>query len=434
MLGLSFATACTEFEFEREVRAGAGPIAGGSAGGGATGGDGTGGSAAGTGGSGAAPTRWEDLARTPPMGWNSWNRFSGGVSESIVQQIATAIVSSGMKDAGYQYVIVDDTWQANARDADGNIVADSARFPSGIQALAEHVHGLGLSFGLYSDRGTKTCAGRPGSFGYEERDAETYAAWGVDYLKYDNCYIPSGRDNSLAMEEDYRKMRTALQVAGRPIVYSICAWWFHDWMPDVGHLWRTTTDIRDGWEDNLVVLLDRNGGYVGRYQNAVYGEPGIAHHAGPGGWNDPDMLEVGNGGMSDIEYRSHFNLWAIMAAPLIAGNDVRTMSAATREILLNTEVIAVDQDTLGQQGVPISQSTELEVWRRPLASGAQAVVLLNRGETPSDISVSWQSLGISGPARVRDLWLHADLGTVTDQYTAAAIPPHGSVMVIITPE
>jgi alpha-galactosidase len=368
------------------------------------------------------------------MGWNSWNRFSGGVSESIVKQVAEAMVLSGMKAAGYQYVIIDDTWQANARDADGNIVADSARFPSGIAALADYVHGLGLSFGLYSDRGTKTCAGRPGSFGYEERDAEAYAAWGVDYLKYDNCYIPSGRENSLAMEEDYRKMRGALEATGRPIVYSICAWWFHDWMPNVGHLWRTTTDIRDGWEDNLLVLLDRNGGYVGRYENAVYGEPGIAHHAGPGGWNDPDMLEVGNGGMSDVEYRSHFSLWAIMAAPLIAGNDVRTMSLATRDILLNTEVIAVDQDPLGRQGVPISGSTALEVWRKPLASGAQAVVLFNRTDTPSDISVTWPSLGISGAARVRDLWLHTDLGSLSDQYTATAVPPHGSVMLTITPE
>lgn len=452
----SLAAGCTEFAFERlknSAGAAGSPLGGragsatagssgatsaGGAGSTAAGGSsGSGGASAGTGGyaaAGTGPTRWEDLALTPPMGWNSWNRFSGSVNESIVQQIAEAMVSSGMRDAGYRYVVIDDTWQAPERDAGGNVLAERNRFPSGMQALAEHIHGLGLLFGIYSDRGTQTCAGRPGSYGFETADANTYAEWGVDYLKYDNCFIPTGREGTEAMREDYTAMRDALEATGRPIVYSICAWWFYDWMPAVGHLWRTTTDIRNGWEDNVLVLLNRNGGYVPRYDDAVYAEPGIGQYAGPGGWNDPDMLEVGNGTLSDVESRSHFGLWAMMAAPLIAGNDLRSMSAATRAILTNAEVIAVDQDTLGKQGAPISASTELEVWAKPLAGGAHAVLLFNRTDLEADITVTWQSLGISGAARVRDLWLHAEIGRIPAQYTASAIPPHGSVMLLVTPE
>jgi alpha-galactosidase len=385
------------------------------------------------------PVAADLLAATPPMGWNSWNRFAGSVSETLVKQTADAMVSSGMKDAGYVYVNVDDTWQAS-RDAAGNIQADATRFPGGMKDLADYVHALGLKFGLYSDRGTATCAGRPGSYGYEDQDAAAYAEWGVDYVKYDNCNPAEGRDNDLAMREDHTRMGEALRATGRPIVFSICAWWFYGWEPPVGQLWRTTTDITDTWDvDNhsVISLINKNGGDTARYgtfseanpRSAAYPAPGLAQYAGPGHWNDPDMLEVGNGGMTDAEYRSHFSMWAIMAAPLIAGNDIANMTQATKDILLNAEIIAVDQDPLGIQGRPISESTTLEVWSKRLAGErSHAVVLFNRTEAPADITVTWQSLGLTGTtAAVRDLWAHADLGNIEAQYTAN-VPSHGVVV------
>jgi alpha-galactosidase len=402
-------------------------------GGGATGTTGgRGGSAgsggSGTGGGGATGGGSTALAATPPMGWNSWNRFASNFTAADIMRIADAMVSSGMAAVGYQYVNIDDTWQASARDSNGNIVADPAKFPNGMQEVADHVHTRGLKLGIYSDRGTQTCSGRPGSYGYETRDAQMYASWGVDYLKYDNCYIPAGRENDPEMQIDYTAMRDALQATGRPIVYSICAWWFHPWMPSVGQLWRTTTDITDTWA-SVISLLDKNGGWINRYSDASYDPPGLAQYAGPGHWNDPDMLEVGNGGMTDTEYRSHFSLWALMAAPLIAGNDLTTMSDATRQILTNTDVIAVNQDPLGRQGVPISTNTTLEVWSKQL-SGTQtyAVILFNRSDAAAAISVTWSELGITtGSATVRDLWTHADLGSIADGYTAN-VPSHGVVM------
>jgi alpha-galactosidase len=364
------------------------------------------------------------------MGWNSWNRYGGSVTESVIEQTADAMVASGMKDVGYQYINIDDTWQAMSRDACGNISADSTRFPSGIKALADYVHQRGLKLGIYSDRGTSTCGGRPGSFGHEVQDAQAYASWGVDYLKYDNCYVPPGHDSNLGMQQDYTKMRDALRATGRPVVFSICAWYFQSWMPSVGNLWRTTTDIKDSWSDNMLVLVDANGGTTSRYTDGVYGPPGIGQYAGPGHWNDPDMLEIGNGGMTDVEYRSHFSLWAMMAAPLIAGNDLVNMSAATKSTLTNAEVIAVDQDPLGQQGHPLtSSSTTLEVWVKPL-SGTQtyAVLLLNRTAAMADISVTWSSLGItSTSAAVHDLWVPSDSGVIANGYTAH-VASHGVVM------
>ncbi|MGC4087804.1 MAG: glycoside hydrolase family 27 protein [Polyangiaceae bacterium] len=397
------------------------------------------GSAAEAGAAGAnEPVDFSKLVLTPPMGWNSWNRFGGNVSEALIKETADALVASGMRDAGYTYVNIDDTWQ-KSRDACGNIVPDAARFPSGIKALADYVHARGLKLGLYSDRGTLTCAGRPGSYGYEVQDAQTYAAWGVDYLKYDNCYAAPGRDNDTAMRQDYTVMRDALRATGRPIVYSICAWWFQPWMPSVGHLWRTTTDIEDNFDSNIhgvISLVNKNGEDASRFgyfdatrsDSAAY-LPGLAQYAGPGHWNDPDMLEVGNGGMTDIEYRTHFSMWAMMAAPLIAGNDVARMSDATRQILLNDEIIAVDQDPLGKQGRPISASKTLEVWSKPLSgSSSYAVALFNRTAAAADISVSWSELGITGSATVRDLWAHANLGSIVSGYTATNVPSHGVVI------
>jgi alpha-galactosidase len=366
------------------------------------------------------------IAATPPMGWNSWNRFQGSVSDSVIRQTADELVASGMAAAGYQYVVIDDTWQVS-RDATGAIVADPARFPS-MKALADYVHGKGLKLGLYSDRGTQTCGGRPGSYGHETADARTYASWGIDYLKYDNCSPGAGRDNDTAMRDDYKRMGDALRATGCPLVFSLSAWWFYSWEPTVGNLWRTTTDITDDWA-SVMSLLDKNGGDTSRYADASYGPPGIAANAGPGHWNDPDMLEVGNGGLTATEDRAHFSLWAIMAAPLIAGNDVRTMSETTRETLTNAEVIAVDQDARGQQGRPVSASTTLEVWAKALSgTSTYAVVLLNRTAAEAAITVTWPSLGIaSTTASVRDLWAHADLGSVTDHYTAT-VPAHGVAM------
>jgi alpha-galactosidase len=358
------------------------------------------------------------LALTPPMGWNSWNKFACNVNETTVRAVAGAMVSSGMRDAGYQYVVIDDCWHG-PRDAEGNITADPQRFPSGMRALADHIHSLGLKFGVYSDAGRTTCAGRPGSQGHEYQDARTYAAWGVDYLKYDWC--ATGSRNA---EEAYALMADALRASGRDIVLSICEWgqnspWL--WAAKIGNLWRTTGDIMDRWDGvdrwmhGVMVIVDRN-------------EP-LWPHAGPGHWNDPDMLEIGNGGMTDTEYRSHFSLWAMMAAPLMAGNDVANMSPATRDILTNREVIAVDQDTLGVQGRRVWREGTSEVWVKPLAGGAKAVLLLNRGEAPAEIVASWAQLGMTPAARlrVRDLWQHRDLPRATGS-VRATVAPHGVVM------
>ena len=355
------------------------------------------------------------LARTPPMGWNSWNHFGCDVSAQLIRETADAMARSGLRDAGYQYVVIDDCWQV-ARDASGRLVADSVRFPGGIKPLADYVHSRGLKFGIYTDAGRQTCQGRPGTYGFEELDARTFAEWGVDYVKEDWCYA-----DGLDAPTQYAKFRDALAKAGRPIVFSICEWGSNrpwEWGPQTGNLWRTTDDIGDGWA-SMIANLELSTQY--------------AHAAAPGHWNDPDMLEVGNGGMTDDEYRAHFSLWALMAAPLIAGNDVRTMSPATREILLNKEIITVDQDPLGKQGMLVREpALDLQVWSKPLADGSRAVVLLNRSVLQTVVSVSWHAIGIHGAARVRDLWAHSDLGTFAGRF-GATVPAHGVVMVRISP-
>jgi alpha-galactosidase len=364
-------------------------------------------------------------AATPPMGWNSWNKFACNVNERIVRDTADAMVSTGMRDAGYQYVVIDDCWQG-PRDAKGFVTADSQRFPAGIRALADYVHARGLKFGIYSDAGRLTCGGRPGSQGHEYADALTYASWGVDYLKYDWCN--TGDRNA---QEAYAVMADALRVSGRPIVFSMCEWgtakpWL--WAKNVGNLWRTTGDIWDSfatkdkahdWAHPMLEIVDSN-------------EP-LWPHAGPGHWNDPDMLEVGNGGMTTAEYRAHFSLWAIMAAPLIAGNDVAHMDDATRAILLNKEVIAVDQDSLGVQGHRVAKDGASEVWIKPLAGGGQAVLLFNRGEQPATFSFAWADLGVAAkrPPRVRDLWSHRDVARPGLRYSAT-VEPHGVAMFRVT--
>ena len=363
------------------------------------------------------------LAMTPPMGWNSWNKFACNITEKIVRDTADAMVTSGMKDAGYQYVVVDDCWHGK-RDANGFITADPERFPSGMKALADYVHSKGLKFGIYSDAGRMTCGRRPGSQGHEYQDALTYARWGVDYLKYDWCYT-GGRN----AEEAYALMADALRSTGRDIVLSICEWGTNQpwlWASKIGNLWRTTGDITDKWQGKysyswgIVNIVDMN-------------EP-LWPYAGPGHWNDPDMLEVGNGGLTAAEYRSHFSLWAMMAAPLIAGNDIANMDETTRSILLNKEVIAVDQDRLGIQGRRVSKTGDREVWVKPLSGGARAVLLFNRGNDPADFGFTWDQLGYPANlrAKVRDLWAHRDVGTRSGSFTAT-VEPHGVVMLKVQP-
>jgi alpha-galactosidase len=351
------------------------------------------------------------LALTPPMGWNSWNHFGCNVSDSLIRGTADAMVSSGMRSAGYQYVVIDDCWQVS-RDSKGTIGADASRFPRGIKALADYVHSKGLRFGIYTDAGTKTCQGRPGSYGYEDQDARTYAAWGVDYVKEDWCNA-----NGLNARAQYARFRKALDKTGRPIVLSICEWGSNqpwEWAPGIGNLWRTTDDIEDKWV-SMLANLDQSS----QHSTA----------ARPGAWNDPDMLEVGNGGMTDDEYRAHISLWAIQAAPLIAGNDLRTMSEATRIILTNPEVLGVDQDSLGAQGILVWEPVpDLQVWAKPLRNGTHAVVLLNRSAKADTISAYLSRIGIrTDSASVRDLWSHAEIGKVKGRFSAA-VKPHSALM------
>ena len=378
----------------------------------------------------AARAADNELALTPPMGWNSWNKFGCNVSEDLIKSMADATVSSGMKDAGYQYVVIDDCWQVS-RDNSGNIVADPQRFPDGIKALADYVHSKGLKFGIYSDAGTKTCAKRPGSRGHEYQDASQYAAWGVDYLKYDWCN--TGTEDAQAA---YTTMSDALKATGRPIVFSLCEWGSHKpwlWGAEAGgNLWRTTGDIKDRWSgmqkwpngtccsNGVVDIVDQ--------------QVGLESYAGPGHWNDPDMLEVGNGGMTTTEYRSHFTMWCLLAAPLIAGNDLRSMTPETHDILTNKEVIAVDQDRLGREGRRVWKEGDLEVWSKEMQDGSRAVVLLNRSQADQEIPARWEQIGYPGhlTAAVRDLWAGKDLGKFTGSFRAA-VPSHGVVMVKVTP-
>jgi alpha-galactosidase len=369
------------------------------------------------------------LALTPPMGWNSWNKFGCNVSEDLIKSMADGMVSSGMKDAGYQFVVIDDCWQVR-RDENGNIVPDAERFPSGMKALGDYIHAKGLKFGIYSDAGEKTCAGRPGSMGHEYQDALMYAKWGVDYLKYDWCH--SGKRNA---EEAYSTMRDALKAAGRPIVFSMCEWgtakpWL--WAADTGNLWRTTEDINDHWEGKQKY---KDGGCCALGMLDILDlQVGLEAFAGPGRWNDPDMLEVGNGGMTTNEYRAHFSLWAILAAPLIAGNDLRSMSPEIKEILTNREVIAVNQDGLGRQASRVSKGGGVEIWAKTLKDGSRAVLVLNRGASETEASVPWTVLGYPEhlSASVRDLWVHKDLGKFTGKFSVK-VPSHDVVVLTVKP-
>jgi alpha-galactosidase len=413
---------------------GGGSGRGGSAGTGptATGGGGGRGGAAGTAGStvtaggttGAGGSTSTVIGATPPMGWNSWNKFGcNGLTESVVKKMADAFVSTGMKDAGYEYVNLDDCWM-DGRDSSGKLKPSASKFPSGIASLADYVHNKGLKLGIYSTPNTQTCAGLYGGYtggvgskDHETTDAQSFADWGVDYLKYDKCKGDMSR---------FAVMRDALKKAGRPIFYSINP---ADQGPyctpsscsidlvSIANMWRIEFDISANW-DSVIRLIDKD-------------KPEYAG-AGPGHWNDPDMLEVGNG-LNDTEGRAHFSMWAIMAAPLITGNDLSTMSATTKEILTNKEIIAVNQDPLGKQARAVVTSGSTEVWSKDMSgTNTRAVALFNRGTGSASITVQWSKIGLpAGAATVRDLWAAKDLGSFTDSYTGSSIASHSVMMLKI---
>jgi alpha-galactosidase len=352
------------------------------------------------------------LAKTPPMGWNSWNKFAGRVDDKSVRDMADAIVTSGMRDAGYVYVNIDDTWEGE-RDAKGNITSNK-KFPD-MKALADYVHGKGLKLGIYSSPGPNTCAGYEGSYGHEEQDAKTWAAWGIDYVKYDWC----GARNLYTddeMQAVYQKMGDALIASGRPILYSLCQYGRADvwkWGPEVGgNAWRTTGDIRDTWDSMA---------------NIGFKQDVLSPWAKPGHWNDPDMLEIGNGGMSDTEYQTHMSLWSMLAAPLLAGNDLRTASPAMLAILTNGDVIAIDQDKLGKQAHRVWQAGQQEIWVRDLAGGDRAVAIFNRGTDTAAVKLKWSELEMKTPTQAKNLWSHQDEKLQGPELTTS-VPAHGVVL------
>ncbi len=362
------------------------------------------------------------LAATPAMGWNSWNHFATRVTDKDVRAAADTIVSSGMKDAGYIYVNIDDAWQ-DKRDAQGNILPNS-KFPD-MKALAGYVHSKGLKIGIYSSPGPKTCGGYVGSYQHEEQDAKTYAAWGIDYLKYDLCsyneIMKKEAPNDQAkryrmMHAAYEKMNKALQATGRPIYFSLCQYGWDSvwkWGPEVGgNSWRTTDDIQDNYMS---------------MSNIGFAQAGLSKYAGPGHWNDPDMLEVGNGKMNNNEYLTHMSLWAMLAAPLLAGNDLSKMSDETKSILMNKDVIAIDQDPLGKQGDRVSAVGPFEVWSKPLQNGALAVALFNRGHDSEEMSLPMKELGLTAGSKIHNVWVPSDIG-----HGPWVVPEHGVVLLRVS--
>lgn len=384
----------------------------------------------------AEAQKYKDLALTPPMGWNSWNTFQANISEKLVMQTVDSMIQSGMAAAGYTYIVLDDGWMKMERDTMGNLVADPAKFPHGMKAVSDYVHSKGLKFGLYNCAGTKTCGGYPGTRGYEYQDARLYASLGVDYLKFDWC-----SSDGLTAKEAYTTMSKALRIAGRPIVFSLCEWgnnkpW--EWATEVGQLWRTTGDIYNcfdciknygtcnGW--GAVQIMDK--------------QKDLRKYAGPGHWNDPDMMEVGNG-MSDNEGRAHFSLWCMIAAPLIAGNDLRSMSRKTISILTNKEAIAIGQDSLGVQGYVYQQKDSVDTWIKPLRNNEVAVCFFNRSVQPVNINYNWKGNAVNDTLSktmidfnattyaVRDIWAKKAVGT-TDKIFATAVPVHDVIVLRLT--
>jgi alpha-galactosidase len=366
--------------------------------------------------------QFSELAQTPPMGWNSWNAFALDINSKIVKAVADSIVGKGLAAAGYQYIVIDDGWQIG-RDKNGKIIADSIRFPEGIKFLADYVHSKGLKFGIYTCCGTKTCGGRPGSFGYESIDAQTYAEWGVDFIKEDWCFT-----DGLDTRTQYKIMSDAIRATGRPMLLSLCEWgttspW--EWGKGIGAMWRTTNDIQDCFD------CVRNWGGMG-FVPILEKNINLAPYAGPGYWNDPDMLEVGNQALTPTECRSHFALWCMLAAPLIAGNNISTMNDTIRDILTAPEIIAIDQDPLGIQGTRIRNNAGLQVWQKQLKDGSIAVALLNVTKSKSRMFVTLEEIGFQKgiASSVRDLWNRKDLSAITNTFKTE-VESHGVVVVKI---
>jgi alpha-galactosidase len=385
----------------------------------------------------AGAQKFENMAPTPPMGWNSWNTFQTKINEQLVMEVADKMVSSGMKDAGYTYLVLDDGWMAMQRDPKtGDLVADPQKFPHGMKYVSDYVHSKGLKFGLYNCAGTKTCAGYPGTRGYEYQDARYYASVGTDYLKFDWC-----NTEGINAKEAYNTMSKAIKAAGRPMVFSLCEWGSNKpwtWAEPVGQLWRTTGDIYQVFDS----VKNMGGWNANGVMHIVDLQEGIRGYAGPNHWNDPDMLEVGNG-MTTSEDRAHFSMWAMLAAPLMAGNDIRSMSPQTAAILLNKEVIAVDQDPRGVEGFRFQKEGGLETWLKPLSNDDWAVCFLNRGSAPASVNFNWQAQAIEDTLsharldakavnyKIRDLWAKKDLGT-TRKPLKVTVPPHDVIMVRLT--
>ncbi len=363
--------------------------------------------------------KYTGLALTPPMGWNTWNTFQRNINEDLIKGTAKIIAESGLKDAGYQYVVIDDCWMTMERDANGQLVADPEKFPSGMKALADYIHGLGLKFGIYNCAGTKTCAGFPGGRGHEYEDARLYASWGVDYVKYDWCN--TGTANA---QETYKTFGSALIAAGRPMILSMCEWgknnpW--EWAAPIAQLWRTTGDIASRYSAGTRGTAGYNNGWKDILDRQA--ELKLEQYAGPDRWNDPDMLEVGTRGLTFAESRAHFSFWCMLAAPLMMGNDLRIMTDDILKVLTDKEVIAIDQDPLGKQGYRVIDEEGKEVWVKELSNGDWAVCMLNDTLEEAEMSLNWSDLAVlAGKTyKVRDLWAKKDLGTTKDNYTGKIV-------------
>ncbi len=369
------------------------------------------------------------LATTPPMGWNSWNCFEKEIDEKKIQAIADVMVSSGMRDAGYVYLVLDDAWMAKDRDENGRLQADPEKFPDGMKAIGDYIHGKGLKYGIYQDRGKWTCQQLPGSFGHEQIDMQTFAEWGVDYIKLDSCFAES---NGRMSSEDYAIYRKHITATGRPIVLSISDFGNAAWAwggKESAQLWRTSGDIYP-WMDSVYACADTSAGDRGIHPAFN----GLWQFAGPGHWNDPDMLQVGNlkdlkGDRRNIGDRAHFSLWCILAAPLMAGNDLRAMNDDVRKVLTAPELVAVNQDPRGVQGYKVFNEDGIEVYNKPLADGTTAVLLLNKRGEKADVTVRWDQIGLSGNQPVRDLWARKDLGTLNNSFTARNLGQHEHRMI-----
>lgn len=380
------------------------------------------------------------LAATPPLGWNSWNMFGSAVNETVIAEMAEAIVAHGLRELGYQYVVIDDCWTRRAgRDSNGDLVPDPERFPSGIKALADHVHRLGLKLGIYSDAAELTCAGYPGSYGFEEQDARLWADWGIDFLKYDYCHAPADQASAI---ERYRRMGEALRATGRPILFSLCEWGGrspHLWGRSVGgHMWRVSGDVFDSWVN---IWIPHGAGYDGvGVDTALDIAAEVAEYGGPGGWNDLDMLVVGlrgkgqiaGQGMSFLEYQTHMSIWCMACSPLMIGCDVRSMDRETAALLTNQEVLAINQDALGLPARRVKQVGRCDLWRKPLADGTLAVAITNRGSSHQELTLRAGEIGLlDTPKLVRDLWRQADIAEFRETL-ALRVQAHQTILLRIS--